>query len=752
MASKYPYSQSSSYIGLLNSQHETVNHENYPYGSFHSSVNLGASEIPPFSSQQPDVPDQPIVTPVERRERKKWTPAMDEVLISGWLNTSKDVVVGNDQNAQTFWERVEAYCKASPHGRAGGVMTENLHCKQRWHKINDLTNKFCGAFATAERQMTSGQNDNDVLKSAHQIFYSDHNMKFNLGHAWCVLRHEQKWISLNTPKPTDTSKRKSGGENSQTSHTNVGDNEGKSMAEYTTIWEMKKEDLAMKGKLSKLAILDTLLAKKGPLSEAEEVVKLSMGLDYNYTQPSDSDEYGGNTADNGYNKTEDLIRQDQAEIDTHRAPVQYPPQPEVEFGFPQTCYCGARPLLATSQSRNEPGRLYYTCANVADGDCHVWKWWDVAVMEEMRAMDTHTLQLAEKVDYLAGMSDYRTELNQIKDLQYETEQKMPSEDAVGRASLSPLQKCTAAIRQLAYGGGADTVDEYVRLGETTARKCLYQFTAGIIHLFGDEYLRRPTPEDLQRLLHIGEQRGFPGMVGSIDCMHWEWKNCPTAWKGMYSRGTGKPTIVLEAVASSDLWIWHAFFGAPGTMNDLNILDRSPVFDEIINGNAPQVNFYVNGSEYHLGYYLADGIYPKWGTFIQSIRLPQGPKNCLFAKKQEVVRKDVERAFGVLQARFAGVRNPSNLWDKNKIGNIMKTCIILHNMIVEDERDSYTQHASEFQQGEDVDHTFVVKRTKSLGTILGRRAEVRDRQRHQQLKEDLTENIWAKFGHLPNYNV
>uniref|UniRef100_A0A0D3CUZ2 Uncharacterized protein n=1 Tax=Brassica oleracea var. oleracea TaxID=109376 RepID=A0A0D3CUZ2_BRAOL len=282
------------------------------------------------------------------------------------------------------------------------------------------------------------------------------------------------------------------------------------MAEYTTIWEMKKEDLAMKEKLSKLAILDTLLAKKEPLSEAEEVVKLSMGLDYSYTQPSDSEEYGGNTADSGYSETEDLIRQDQAEIDTQRAPVQYPPELE----------------------------------------------------------------------------------------------------------------CTAEIRQLVYGGGADTVDEYVRLGETTARKCLYQFTAGIIHLFGDEYLRRPTPENLQRLLHIGEQRGFPGMVGSIDCMHWEWKNCPTAWKGMYSRGTGKPTIVLEAVASSDLWIWHAFFGAPGTMNDLNILDRSPVFDEIINGNAQEVNFYVNGREYHLTYYLADGIYPKWTTFIQSIRLPQ----------------------------------------------------------------------------------------------------------------------------------
>ena len=195
-------------------------------------------------------------------------------------------------------------------------------------------------------------------------------------------------------------------------------------------------------------------------------------------------------------------------------------------------------------------------------------------------------------------------------LSQEFEYFQPREDAAGRSSLSPLQKCTAAIRQLAYGGGADTVDEYVRLGETTARKCLHHFTAGIIHLFGDQYLRRPTPEDLQRLLYIGEQRGFPGMVGSIDCIHWEWKNCPTSWKGMYSRGTGKPTIVLEAVASYDLWIWHAFFGAPGTMNDLNILDRSPVFDEIINGNAPEVNFHVNGREYHLAYYLADGIYPK----------------------------------------------------------------------------------------------------------------------------------------------
>ena len=107
---------------------------------------------------------------------------------------------------------------------------------------------------------------------------------------------------------------------------------------------------------------------------------------------------------------------------------------------------------------------------------------------------------------------------------------------------------------LAYGQSGDTYDEYLRLGDSTARLCLANFTDAIILLFGDEYLRSPTDEDLQRLLDVGEVRWFPGIIGSIDCMHWEWKNCPTAWKGQFTRRSGKPTIVLEAVASQDLWI------------------------------------------------------------------------------------------------------------------------------------------------------------------------------------------------------
>uniref|UniRef100_A0A0D3BW86 Uncharacterized protein n=1 Tax=Brassica oleracea var. oleracea TaxID=109376 RepID=A0A0D3BW86_BRAOL len=63
-------------------------------------------------------------------------------------------------------------------------------------------------------------------------------------------------------------------------------------------------------------------------------------------------------------------------------------------------------------------------------------------------------------------------------------------DGLGRLGLSTLQKCTTAIRVLAYGIAADTVGEYLRLGETTTRSCLENFVEGIIYLFGDEYLNQ----------------------------------------------------------------------------------------------------------------------------------------------------------------------------------------------------------------------------------------------------------------------
>ena len=104
-----------------------------------------------------------------------------------------------------------------------------------------------------------------------------------------------------------------------------------------------------------------------------------------------------------------------------------------------------------------------------------------------------------------------------------------------------------------------------------------------------------------------------------------------------------------------------FFGITGAHNDINVLNKSPLFIAAINGEAPRVNYIVNGTQYDTGYYLADGIYPEWAAFVKTISRPQTEKHKFYAQRQEGARKDVECAFGMLQSRFDIVNHPARLW-------------------------------------------------------------------------------------------
>ena len=338
-------------------------------------------------------------------------------------------------------------------------------------------------------------------------------------------------------------------------------------------------------------------------------------------------------------------------------------------------------------------------------------------------------------------------------------------NCAGNLGLLPEQKFTAVIRMLAYGSSADQVDEIARMGKSTVLESLVRFCDAVETLYTRDYLRRPTPRDLQRLLQKAESRGFPGMIGSIDCMHWQWKNCPTAWQGDYGNRKGQKSIILEAVAGFDTWVWHAFFGVAGSQNDLNVLGQSPVFNDVLRGEAPNITYEINNTIYQTGYYLADGIYPRWTTFVKTIPHPRSHKQKFFARYQEGYRKDVERCFGILQARWAIIRGAARLFDEEVLRSIMMTCIILHNMIVEDEYDYDADDVYEPNpmdtaltriyekpvgpNGEAVQHEPLVRDGSFMPRMIDRYTEMQSSYIHEHRQVDLMEHLWLVKGHEGN---
>ncbi|XP_009148768.2 glutathione S-transferase T3-like [Brassica rapa] len=159
------FSQSSpGFVNLLSSQSS-------------KTVEVGSSEVPKPAG-----------------ERRKWTTQEDIILISAWLNTSKDPIVSNQQKLGSFWRRIEDYFNAS--AQLGGFLPrEWSQCKHRWGRLNEQVCKFVGSYEAALKEQSSGQNENDVMKSAHDIFFNDHQAKFALEHAWRELRYDQKWRS-----------------------------------------------------------------------------------------------------------------------------------------------------------------------------------------------------------------------------------------------------------------------------------------------------------------------------------------------------------------------------------------------------------------------------------------------------------------------------------------------------------------------------------------------------------------------------
>ncbi|XP_026419577.1 uncharacterized protein LOC113315526 [Papaver somniferum] len=323
-------------------------------------------------------------------------------------------------------------------------------------------------------------------------------------------------------------------------------------------------------------------------------------------------------------------------------------------------------------------------------------------------------------------------LEQVCDFDHDFSQKT---DACGIPGHYPYMKMDAVMKYFAKGIAPNSLDDYTQMAACTIYFYAKKFMDAIIWIYNGRYMRQPTTQDIERILAKNEARGFPGMLGSVDCFHWAWRACPMDQAGSHCGYKSYPSVVLQAVDTYDRWIWHSYFGLGAHNNDLNVLHASGLFDKELNGVAPPCHYQINGKNYNTGYYLGDGAYPMYGCLVQAYKPASNNVESLFNQYQEATRKDIEHAFGGLKGKFGIILKPCHYYKKSDMKAIMRGCLIMHNMCVEMEY-----------------------RNEDWGMITGQEPQppiegnirlppqvLYNPERWVELREELTTHIWLRHG-------
>jgi len=259
---------------------------------------------------------------------------------------------------------------------------------------------------------------------------------------------------------------------------------------------------------------------------------------------------------------------------------------------------------------------------------------------------------------------------------------------VTKKAICPEIKVMMALKTLAFGVAPMAFSDCFQMGETAGRSCVKKFCFATAHdkELREKHLRKPTKADCKAISKLHEDEfGHPGNMGCLDCMHVYWRTCPAAWQGQFKNGKEEhSSLVLEAVADYNTWFWHSFFGTPGTNNDINTWDQSPLLRSMLDGTHEGLDFdFTAGKEsFSKLWHMVDGIYPEISRFVKTVLVPLNKFQSSCAAWQEGSRKMIERAFGILQRKFQFLCRPVEIFYREDIADVVDTCLILHNMMVE----------------------------------------------------------------------
>ena len=182
--------------------------------------------------------------------------------------------------------------------------------------------------------------------------------------------------------------------------------------------------------------------------------------------------------------------------------------------------------------------------------------------------------------------------------------------------------------------------------------------------------------------------GLAGCVGSMDCTHIRLDKCPIELSNLCLGKEKFTSLSFQVVVDHAKRIHHCSRYFFGTVNDKNVTLNDTYPMELASGRvhaARRFKLFTRSGDATIwcgAYVIVDGGYHKYAAFIDPMHDRFSLDEVMWSEWVESVRKDVECTFGVLKARFRILRNAVRFHSCQTVENIMRTCCMLHNIILE----------------------------------------------------------------------
>ena len=270
--------------------------------------------------------------------------------------------------------------------------------------------------------------------------------------------------------------------------------------------------------------------------------------------------------------------------------------------------------------------------------------------------------------------------------------RFPEKQDAAKRPVVPLKlKVLGVLRVLGRATEFDGITELSGISEETMRAFFHSFCKWFRDEIYPKFVHMPsTPDEAAEILAAYARVGLPGAIGSMDVVHLAWCMCPAALGNLATGKEGYPSVAYNVMCDHSGRVLCVLPGAYGATNDKTIVQFDNFVDDVRTGPFfTGFGFEVrNGPDdgdremVHGLWIIVDGGYHKWRALQAASQVDNHPSYVAFRKTMESVRKDIEDVFGRLKNRFRVLKTPMTFHSKEKIDNVMFTCVALHNMLLE----------------------------------------------------------------------